>query len=193
MRCHPESKSKACPKYARAAGGWGLGTKRVINEIQRDVISDLPFCPFPIPFQCSVYLRTLERSPKSGPAKPDQLASYPGRVGGEKRPGIDCLRMRDHSQKNLGIRLRLEIVGKINTYTSDTFPYHGKIQPFASRITFNSMSVEDNRRVYEAKDAFLRLPTSFGKSVRYEVPSFACLTVSKASWVQGGVATPLSC
>ena len=121
------------------------------------------------------------------------LASYPGRVGGEKRPGIDCLRMRDHSQKNLGIRLRLEIVGKINTYTSDIFPYHGKIQPFASRITFNSMSVEDNRRVYEAKDAFLRLPTSFGKSVRYEVPSFACLTVSKASWVQGGVATPLSC
>ena len=110
--------------------------------------------------------------------------------------------MRDHSQKNLGIRLRLEIVGKINTYTSDIFPYHGKIQPFASRITFNSMNsritfnsmnVEDNRRVYEAKDAFLRLPTSFGKSVRYEVPSFACLTVSKASWVQGGVATPLSC
>ena len=114
-------------------------------------------------------------------------------MGGEKRPGIDCLRMRDHSQKNLGIRLRLEIVGKINTYTSDIFPYHGKIQPFASRITFNSMSVEDNRRVYEAKDAFLRLLTSFGKSVRYEVPSFACLTVSKASWVQGGVATPLSC
>ena len=130
------------------------------------------------------------------------LASYPGRMGGERRPGIDCLRMRDHSQKNLGIRLRLEIVGKINTYTSDIFPYHGKIQPFASRITFNSMNsritfnsmnVEDNRRVYEAKDAFLRLPTSFGKSVRYEVPSFACLTVSKASWVQGGVATPLSC
>ena len=121
------------------------------------------------------------------------LASYPGRVGGERRPGIDCLRMRDHSQKNLGIRLCLEIVGKINTYTSDIFPYHGKIQPFASRITFNSMNVEDNCRVYEAKDAFLRLPTSFGKSVRYEVPSFACLTVNKASWVQGGVATPLSC
>ena len=40
-------------------------------------------------------------------------------MGGEKRPGIDCLRMRDHSQKNLGIRLRLETVGKINTYTSD--------------------------------------------------------------------------
>ena len=27
-------------------------------------------------------------------------------------PGIDCLRMGDHSQKNLGIRLHLEIVGK---------------------------------------------------------------------------------
>ena len=24
----------------------------------------------------------------------DDLASYPGRVGGERRPGIDCLRMR---------------------------------------------------------------------------------------------------
>ena len=114
------------------------------------------------------------------------LASYPGRVGGERRPGIDCLRMRNHPQKNLGIRLRLETVGKINTYTSDIFPYHGTIQPFASRITFNSMDVENNRRVYEAKDAFLQLPTSFGKSVRYEVPSFACLTVNKASWVQGG-------
>ena len=46
------------------------------------------------------------------------------------------------------------------------------------------MNVEDNNRVYEAKDAFLRLPTSFGKSVRYEVLSFACLTINKASWVQ---------
>ena len=51
-------------------------------------------------------------------------ASYPGRVGGEKQPGIDCLRMRDNSQKNLRIRLRLETVGKINTYTSNIFPYH---------------------------------------------------------------------
>ena len=42
----------------------------------------------------------------------------------ERRPGIDCLLMRDHSQKYLGIRLRLEIVGKINTYTSGIFPYH---------------------------------------------------------------------
>ena len=42
----------------------------------------------------------------------------------KKRPGIDCLRMRDDSQKNLEIRLRLETVGKISTYTSDIFPYH---------------------------------------------------------------------
>ena len=111
----------------------------------------------------------------------NSLASYPGRVGGEKQPGIDCLHMHDHSQKNLGIRLHLETVGKITTYTSDIFPYHRKIQPFASRITFNSINVEDNRGVYEAKDGFLRLPTSFGKSVRYEVLSFACLTVNKAS------------
>ena len=48
------------------------------------------------------------------------------------------------------------------------------------------MNVED-RRVYEGKDVFLRLPTSFCKSVRYEVLSFACLTVNKASWVEGGV------
>ena len=114
-------------------------------------------------------------------------------MGGERRPGIDCLRMRNHSQKNMGIRLRLEIVGKITTYTSDIFPYHRKIQLFASRTTFNSMNVEDNRHVYEAKNAFLRLQTSFGKLVRYEVLSFACLTITKVSWVQGGVATPLSC
>ena len=49
------------------------------------------------------------------------------------------------------------------------------------------MNVEENRRVYKAKDAFLRLLTSFGKSVRYKVLSFACLTVRQiASWVQGG-------
>ena len=50
---------------------------------------------------------------------------------------------------------------------------------------FNSMNVEDNRHVCKAKDAFLQLLTSFGKSVRYEVLSFACMTVNKASWVQG--------
>ena len=53
------------------------------------------------------------------------------------------------------------------------------------------MNVEDNRRVYEGKDAFLRLPTSFGKSVHYKVLSFACLTVNTASWVQGGVEVTL--
>ena len=37
-------------------------------------------------------------------------------MGGKQWPGIDCLRMHNHSQKNLGIRLHLEIVGKIDTY-----------------------------------------------------------------------------
>ena len=37
------------------------------------------------------------------------VASYPGSVGGERQPCIDCLNMCDNSQKNLGIRLRLEI------------------------------------------------------------------------------------
>ena len=55
-----------------------------------------------------------------------------------------------------------------------------------------SFMLEGNRRVYEGKDALLWLPTSFCKSVCYEVLSFACLTVNKRSWVQGGVATPLS-
>ena len=99
----------------------------------------------------SLYLqisRSGERSQISWAYYPNMVmtnvASYPGCMGGERRPGIDCLRMRDHSQKNLGICLRLEIVGKINTYTSDIFPYHWKIQPFASWITFNSINVKDN-------------------------------------------------
>ena len=90
-------------------------------------------------------------------------------------------RLLAHARSFLGIRLRLEIVGKINTYTSDIFPYHRAV---CQLITFNSMNVEDNRRVYEGKDAFLWLPTSFRKSVCYEVLSFAC---------EDGVATPLSC
>ena len=53
--------------------------------------------------------------------------------------------------------------------------------------------MKDDCCVDESEDAFLRLPTSFGKPARYEVLSFACLTVNKATWVQGGVATPLSC
>ena len=52
------------------------------------------------------------------------------------------------------------------------------------------MKVEDNH-VYQDEDTFLQLLTSFGKSVCYEVLSFACLTVNQASWVLGGVATPL--
>jgi len=43
------------------------------------------------------------------------LASYSGRVGGERWPGIECLCMCNHSQKNLEICLHLETVGKINT------------------------------------------------------------------------------
>ena len=122
-----------------------------------------------------------------------RLASYPGHVGGEKRPCIHCLCMHDHSQKNLGIHSHLEIVSKINMYTSDIFLYRWKIQPSAGWIISNSINVEDNCRVYKGKYAFLLLPTSFGKSVCYEVLSLACLIVNKASWVQGGVATPLSC
>ena len=38
-------------------------------------------------------------------------------MGGEKRPGIDCLRMHNYFYKNLGIHLHLEIVG---TYTFRT-------------------------------------------------------------------------
>ena len=60
---------------------------------------------------------------------------------------------------------------------------------FADSIRF----LGNNRRVYEGKDAFLWLSTSFGKSVRYEVLSFACLTVNKAKYLQGRVVTSLSC
>ena len=40
-------------------------------------------------------------------------------MGGEKQPGIDCLYMHEHSQRNLGICLHLEIVSEINMYTFD--------------------------------------------------------------------------
>ena len=76
------------------------------------------------------------------------LASYTGRVGGERRPGIDCLCMRDHSQKNLGIHLRLEIVSKIHTDTA------------VCQLNYLQLYVENNCRVYEGKDDFLRLPTT---------------------------------
>ena len=104
-------------------------------------------------------------------------------MGGEKRPGIDCLRMCSHSQKNLGICLYSEIVDKINTYISDTFPYHQKIVTCSCllpvRITFNSKKVEAICRMYEGEVAFLWLPISFGKSIRYEVLSFG--SINKAS------------
>ena len=54
--------------------------------------------------------------------------------------------------------------------------------------------MEDNCRVYEGEDAFfLRITTSFVKSVRYEVLSFACLTVTKNELGTGQIATLLSC
>ena len=83
------------------------------------------------------------------------LASYPGRMGGERRPVIDCLRMRDHSQKNLGIRLHLEIVGKINTYTSDIRISVPSKDTAICQLNVLQLQVEDNCRVYEGKDAFL--------------------------------------
>ena len=69
---------------------------------------------------------------------------------------------------------------------SDIFTCHRKIQLFASLITFNSKNVEDNRHAYEGEDAFLWLRTSFGKSVRHDVLSFACLTMNKARYVLTG-------
>ena len=39
--------------------------------------------------------------------------------------------------------------------------------------------VEAIWRIYKGEDVFLQLPTSFGKSVHYEVLSFTCLTVKK--------------
>ena len=46
------------------------------------------------------------------------------------------------------------------------------------------MKVENNRHVCAGEDAFLRLPTSFSKSVCYKVMSFVCLTINKVSWVR---------
>ena len=49
------------------------------------------------------------------------------------------------------------------------------------------MNVEDNRHVYEGKDAFLRLyiPTSFSKPVHYKVLSFAYHKPSELGTWQG--------
>ena len=43
------------------------------------------------------------------------------------------------------------------------------------------MNVEDNRCVYEGKDAFVQLPTSFGKSAHYEVLYVICVLDHKQS------------
>ena len=97
---------------------------------------------------------------------------------------ISWYRLLAHARsfpETLGIRLRLEIVGKNNTYTSVYISVSSKDTAVCQLN--NSVNVKDNRRVYEGKDAFLRLPTSFGKSVHYEVLSFACLSVNKASQV----------
>ena len=107
--------------------------------------------------------------------------SYPGCVGEEKWPGINCLHMHDHSQKNLGISLRLKM---------RTCPTSSKD---VAVCQLEYLQLEDNRRVYVDKDAFLRLSTSFSKSVRYKVLSFVWLTLNKTSWIQSGVATLLSC
>ena len=66
------------------------------------------------------------------------------------------------------------------------FLYHPKMQPCSSCITLHSMKIEEN---HQGEGAFLRLSTSFGKSVCYEVLSFTCLTINKASWTLGRVAT----
>ena len=105
-------------------------------------------------------------------------------MGGERWPGIDCLCMRDHSQKNW----ESVYVWKLSVKSIRIRPIYLRIiERYSCLLVELPSTVEDNRRVYEAKDAFLRLLTSFGKSVRYEVLSFACLNVNKASWVQGGV------
>ena len=89
----------------------------------------------------------------------DQQASIvPRQCGRKKWPGINCLRMCNHCQKNLGIHVRLKMSVK---YASNIFPYHGEID-------------------------------TFGMSVHYEVQSFACLTMKKASWVHSRVDTVLS-
>ena len=60
------------------------------------------------------------------------------------------------------------------------------MQPCSSWITLHSMIIEEN---HQGEGAFLRLSTSFDKSVCYEVLSLTCLTINKASWIQGRVAT----
>ena len=60
---------------------------------------------------------------------------------GERQPGIDCLRMHNH---NLGIHLRLEIVGKINMYTSDTRLASSKDTAVCQLNYLQPMNIENN-------------------------------------------------
>ena len=54
------------------------------------------------------------------------------------------------------------------------------------QVEYFQLHEKDNRRIYEGEDAFLGLTTSFGKSIRYEVLSFACLTVKKRVGYRAG-------
>ena len=88
-----------------------------------------------------------------------ELPSYLGRVGGERRLGIDCL--RDHSQKNLGIRLRLELSVKSIRIRPVYFHIIKRYSCLPVELPSTPMNVEDNHRVYEAKDALLAATNYF--------------------------------
>ena len=55
-----------------------------------------------------IYLKVTYRTTLNVHYRSIWFPSHSGHMGGKKRPGIDCLCVRDHFQKNLGIRLRLE-------------------------------------------------------------------------------------
>ena len=63
-------------------------------------------------------------------------------------------------------------------HMSDIFLHHRKAVSICQLNYFDSMKVEDKRCVYEGEDAFLRLPTSFSKSVCYKMLSLVCLTIN---------------
>lgn len=93
------------------------------------------------------------------------LASDTCHVGGEKRPGIDCLCINDNSKENLGIHLMFEIVSKIIMYV---FLYFQLVAVYC-QLEKNLQLQESRGYIYEGKDAFLRLPMTFGKLLRYEM------------------------
>ena len=99
--------------------------------------------------------------------------SYPGHVGGEKRPCIDCLNVCDNSQKNLGIRLRLEI-----EYIFLPWRYM-----YSCLLTFNSKA-----KMLSCGYQLVSVSWYATRCCHLRV-----LSVNKASWVQGGVDTLLSC